>query len=304
MTATEIKVLVVGSGVMGSGIAKSFATAGIATGVISRNPAAVEGLDPAIAVLGELPEAAPELIIESVPEVMALKSELYRRIEARYGGGPVLASNTSGLSLQALADGLAHPERFCAIHYFQPADVAPMVELARVAETAEATMATAISLVEASGKMTVVLDQPVPGLLINRLQHAILNEAYRLIEAGITTAVEVDRAAKHMLGPRMCVTGLIEQKDLSGIDTHARAQAAIVPHLYHQAEPSPVVMGKLERNQLGIKTGTGFYDWRAMDVPGYRAWSTDLLGRLIQFIEAERRAPPPPAPDDGADDGD
>ena len=101
-----------------------------------------------------------------------------------------------------------------------------------------------------------------------------------------------------MLGPRMCVTGLIEQKDLSGIDTHARAQAAIVPHLYHEAEPSRVVMDKLDRNQLGIKTGTGFYDWRQMDVPGYQAWSTGLLTRLIEFIEAERRAPPP-AFDDG-----
>ncbi len=298
MAENEIRVLVVGSGVMGSGIARSFAAAGIATGVMSRNPQAVEGLDPAVALLGDLPETAPELIIESVPEVIEFKTELYQRVEARYAGRPVLASNTSGLSLQALADGLAHPERFCGIHYFQPADIAPMVELARVAETTEATMRTAVSLIEASGKMTVILDQPVPGLLINRLQHAILNEAYRLIEAGIATAVDVDRAAKHMLGPRMCVTGLIEQKDLSGIDTHARAQAAIVPHLYHEAEPSRVVMDKLDRNQLGIKTGTGFYDWRQMDVPGYQAWSTGLLTRLIEFIEAERRAPPP-AFDDG-----
>jgi 3-hydroxybutyryl-CoA dehydrogenase len=96
----------------------------------------------------------------------------------------------------------------------------------------------------------------------------------------------------------MCVTGLIEQKDLSGIDTHARAQAAIVPHLYHEAAPSPVIMDKLERNELGIKTGIGFYDWRSMDIAGYRGWAEDLLGRLIRFIEAERRPQPPAADGD------
>ncbi len=232
-----------------------------------------------------------------MPELVELKDALNQQIEAKYAGAPILASNTSGLSLQRLAEPLRHPERFCGIHYFQPADIAPMVEIARVAETSDDVMARAIELVEASGKMVIVLNEPVPGLLINRLQHAILHEAYHLIERGITTAADVDRAAKHLLGPRMSVTGLIEQKDLSGLDTHALAQAAIVPHLHHGAAPSRVIMDKHADERLGTKTGTGFYDWRETDISDYRAWSSGLLTRLLEFLDASRRKSPPLADD-------
>ena len=282
---------------MGRGIARSFADAGIATGVFSRRPEAVSGLDPKVRIVGDLPDSAPALIIESVPELVELKDALNQRIEAKYAGAPILASNTSGLSLQRLAEPLRHPERFCGIHYFQPADIAPMVEIARVAETSDDVMARAIELIEATGKMVIVLNEPVPGLLINRLQHAILHEAYHLIERGITTAADVDRAAKHLLGPRMSVTGLIEQKDLSGLDTHALAQAAIVPHLHHGAAPSSVIMDKYADERLGTKTGTGFYDWRETDISDYRAWSSGLLTRLLEILDASRRKSPPLADD-------
>ena len=294
-----IEVLVAGSGVMGRGIAASFARAGIATAVLSRRPEAVEGLDPAVAVLGALPEAAPELIVESIPEVEGLKLALYAKIERRYGGRPVLGSNTSGLSPEALAAPLGHPERFLGIHYFQPADVAPLVEVARVAKTADAALATAVRLLEASGRSAIVLNEPIAGLLINRLQHAILHEAYYLIERGICTAADVDQVAKLLLGPRMSVTGLIEQKDISGLDTHALAQAAIVPELFHGASPSRAVQDKYAGGRIGVKTGTGFYDWRGMDVAGYRAWAAGLLGRVLALLEAERRPAPPLSADDG-----
>ena len=283
---------------MGRGIARTFAGAGIATGVLSRRPAAVTGLDAGITVVGQLPEPPPELIIESIPEVFELKAALYREIEAHYAGAPVLASNTSGLSLDALAEPLAQPERFCGIHYFQPADVAPLVEVARGARTSEATMASALRLVAASGKTANVLNEAVPGLLINRLQHAILHEAYHLIERGIVTAADVDLVAKRLLGPRMSVTGLIEQKDLSGLDTHALAQAAIVPHLHHGATPSPLIMNRHAAGRIGVKSGTGFYDWREMDVGEYRVWAAALLTRLLTLLDTERRGGPPLSADD------
>lgn len=294
-----ISVLVAGSGVMGRGIAASFAGAGLATAVLSRNPAAVSGLHPEVAVLGALPEEAPELVVESIPEVPELKLALYRDIEARYGGRPVLGSNTSGLSLEALAAPLRFPERFCGIHYMQPADVTPLVEVARVEATAEDALADATALLKRSGKIPIVLNEPVAGLLINRLQHALLHEAYYLIERGVVSAAEVDLVAKQGLGPRMCVTGLIEQKDISGLDTHALSQAAIVPELHHGATPNPVVQEKYAAGRLGVKTGTGFYDWRQMDIDGYRAWASGLLSRLLALLDAERRPAPPLGPRDG-----
>src|SRR5690606_10319697 len=107
-----------------------------------------------------------------------VKLALYARLEGAWGGRPILASNTSGLPLQALADALKHPERFVGIHYFQPADIAPVVEIARVRQTDEAVVRRADELIRATGKTPLLLREPVPGLLINRLQHAILHEAY------------------------------------------------------------------------------------------------------------------------------
>jgi 3-hydroxybutyryl-CoA dehydrogenase len=290
------QVLVAGSGVMGRGIARSFAEAGLATAVLSREPARVAGVDPRVRVLGEPPAAAPELVVESVPEVMELKLELFARLERAWGGAPILASNTSGLPLQEIADRLAHPSRFVGLHYFQPADVAPVVEVARVRQTEEAAFRRAAELVRTSGKRPLLLREPVPGLLINRLQHAILHEAYYLIERGVATAADVDLAAKELLGPRMSVTGLIEQKDISGLDTHALAQAAIVPELHHGAAPLAIVQDKRRRGRIGVKTGVGFYDWRGFD-PAYRAKASALLGKVLELLGRERPASPPLAKD-------
>lgn len=298
MARDALDVLVAGSGTMGRGIAAGFAAAGVATGVLSRNPANVSGLASGIAVIDALPEAPPRLIIESIPEVVELKMALYAQIEERYGGAVALGSNTSGLSLQELADGLRHPERFLGIHYFQPADVAPIVEMARVRQTSDDALGTAQSLIEACGKTTIVLQEPIPGLLINRIQHAILHESYYLIEHGICTAADIDLVAKQLLGPRMSVTGLIEQKDISGLDTHAQAQAAIVPELHHGATPHRVVQDKYANDRLGVKTGTGFYDWRDIDTADYRGKASALLAKMLGMLASERQPGPPLAPDD------
>ncbi len=298
--AGAYQILVVGSGVMGRAIALSFARTGHATAVLSRNAASAGEIGEGVDVIDELPDEAPELIIESVPEVAELKLALYARLEAVHGGRSILASNTSGLSLPDLAAGLRHPEKFVGIHYFQPADIAPMVEIARVEATEPAVLTRADELVRASGKRTVVLHEALPGLLINRLQHALLHEAYYLIERGICTAADIDAAARHLLGPRMAVTGLIEQKDLSGLDTHALAQAAIVPYLHHEAEPSEVVQAKYRDGRIAIKTGTGFYDWREMDGPAYQKACAALLDRVLASLDGQHPAHPPLGSDDGA----
>lgn len=297
MAQETLDVLVAGSGVMGRGIAASFARAGMNTAVLSRKPDALDHSQYECPVLGELPDTPPTLVIETIPEVMEMEYAFNRRIEAAYGSGTILASNTSSLPLQELADALAHPERFCGIHYFQPADVAPVVELARVAQTDDGVMTQAEALLERSGKAVLRLNSPIDGLLINRLQHAILHEAYHLIEQGICTARDVDMAAKQMLGPRMSVTGLIEQKDLSGLDTHALAQAQLVPLLHHGDTASPVVQDKYAGNRLGVKTGTGFYDWRQWDTAGYQQRVRALLNEVLEVLERGRPDAPPLAPE-------
>ena len=112
--------------------------------------------------------------------------------------------------LEDLAAEFKAPERFCGVHYFQPADVFPMVEVIAGPQTPRAVIERVADAIRRTRKEPIVQMRAVPGFLINRLQHAILHEAYHLIESGVCTPAEVDSVAKWMLGPRMCVTGLIE----------------------------------------------------------------------------------------------
>ena len=188
-------------------------------------------------------QSAPDLIIENIPEDMHLKLELLAKIEATFPGpeGPIIATNTSALPIDELAAGLQHPEKFIGIHWMQPADAFSCVEVIRASATSDNTLARASAALERTGKKPIVMNKPLPGFLFNRLQHALLHEAYYLIENGLCTAADVDNFAKLAFGPRMCVTGLIEQKDLSGLVTHAASQRGIIPHLHHGAEPAEFV---------------------------------------------------------------
>ncbi|MCX5822294.1 MAG: 3-hydroxyacyl-CoA dehydrogenase NAD-binding domain-containing protein [Deltaproteobacteria bacterium] len=285
----QFEVLIIGSGVMGRGIAKSFVSAGIPTAILSRNAANVTpGVDERVALIEKLPQDAPGLIIEAVPEKMALKLQCYAAIEAAYAGKPVLASNTSTLDLEELARPLQHPDRFLAIHYFMPADVNAVVEVAPVKATSTAATNAAVRWIEASGKSVMLLKRAVPGLLINRLQHAILHEAYHLMDEGVVTAEEIDRCAREILAPRICITGLIEQKDISGLDTHALAQQALVPLLHHGDKPGRKLQELYAAGRLGIKSGKGFYDWSGKDPAKVKAEAARKLEDLLAYLKEHR----------------
>jgi 3-hydroxybutyryl-CoA dehydrogenase len=278
-------VLVVGSGAMGWGILRSFAGSGFDATVLSRNPDRLPPLPEGARAVDALPADPPDLIIESIPEKPELKIDLFRRLGEAYGDVPVAASNTSGLPLEDLAAAYGHPHRFVGIHYFHPADVTPLVEVVPVADIDGSVVRRTVAALGQTGKEALVLKRPVVGFLVNRLQHAILHEAYYLIEQGIVSAGDVDRVARRLLGPRMSISGLIEQKDLSGLDTHALAQQAIVPHLWHGAEPGRVLQDKYQRGDLGLKTGRGFYDWSGKDPVDVRKTAAERLARLLEFLD-------------------
>ena len=281
-------VMVVGSGSMGRGIILSFAMAGFNTIVLTRDPTRLSDLPQDVTARQELPEESPDLIIEAIPEKMELKEALIERLEQTYGDTPILASNTSSLPLDKIADGLKNPGRFIGIHYMHPAESLPMVEVIRVSQTSDHTLSRVKAALKKTGKESIVLKKPIVGFLINRLQHALLHEAYYLIEEGIVEAKDIDDFAKWMFGPRMCVTGLIEQKDISGLDTHALAQQGIVPHLHLSRKPSRVVQDRYERGELGVKTGRGFYDWRGCDVASHKAHAEYKLQKLIKLLKDDR----------------
>ena len=287
-------VLIYGYGVMGRGVAKTFAEAGFTTLVKSRRPEKLAGLPANLTPAGRLPEKAPDLLIEFVPEDAKLKQAVYAEVEAAYGERtPLVASGTSGLDLVELSRGMKRRERFLGIHYFMPADVAPVVEVMAGLSTPREDVDRVAEALRRTGKEPVVLYKPIVGFLVNRLQHAILHEAYYLIEAGVASAEDIDHAARRMLAPRMCLNGLIQQKDISGLKIHADAQESIVPKLFHNAVPNPMLQTMVALGRTGLSAGKGFYDWTGCDAEAVSRQASSQLAKLLEFLKSGIGAPAP-----------
>jgi 3-hydroxybutyryl-CoA dehydrogenase len=286
-------VVVVGYGVMGAGIVRSFADAGFRVTVLSRRAPALVGLPAGVTVSAELPAAAPELVIETVVEEVEAKRAVYKAVEAAYPPETVIGTNTSGLPLETLAAKLAHPERFVGVHWFHPAEVFPMVEVVAGPTTPLAVVERVAAALARTGKEPIVLTRPVVGYVINRLQHTILHEAYHMIAAGIAGADTIDKVARSLLGPRMCVTGLVEQKDIGGLTVHALAQRSIVPTLNHTGTPNPMLQALVARGDTGLDAGRGFYDWTGLEPAAIRGDASARLRALLDTLAGLRQAATP-----------
>lgn len=287
MTKEIRSVLVIGYGVMGRGIALSFARGGHSASVLSRDPSKANDIPAGVAVIGDLPAEAPDLVIESIPEDLPLKIDLLERLEKAYGGTPVIATNTSSLPIEKMADAMRAPDRFVGMHYFQPPEALPMVELIRCAETRADVVAACRAALARNGQRAIVLNRPIQGFLANRLQHAMLHEALCMIEDGYCTAEDVDDFCRNMFGPRMSVTGLILQKDLSGLQTTAKTHRELVPTFYHTRTPCALLQDMVKRGELGVSTGKGFYDWKGRDVDALKAKWADKVRRILAIVREE-----------------
>jgi 3-hydroxybutyryl-CoA dehydrogenase len=284
--ATIDSVLVAGAGSIGSGVARSFVAAGVRTQVLSRDPGRLEGRLQGAEILAALPAAAPDLVVECLPEVLELKHRLYAQVEAAWRGAPVLATNTSSLPLPELAAPLAYPDRFIGMHYMYPAhERGLLVEVIRTEDTTDAVAESVVAALERCGKPSIVLNRPAVGGLFNRLQHALLREAYYLIDQGVATPQQIDDMARRFIAPRMCITGLLQQKDISGLDTHALAQRTLRPALCNEATPSPFLEARYLRGDWGLKTGRGFYDWGGADPGRVRAATAAKVARIVALMQ-------------------
>lgn len=284
--AAIARVLVVGYGVMGRGIAKSFAANGFETAVQSRHPDQAKDVPPGVSITGAWPKDAPDLVIESVPEIAETKRKVFAAIETEYGGRAILATNSSGLPLPELEKDLKHPEKFLGTHFFMPADSSAAAEIMAGTRTDPEALDAVAAAIRKTGKHVFVLRRPITGWLVNRLQHALLHETYHLLSSGVASADEIDQAARLVIGPRLCVGGLLEQKDIGGLEIHAEAQASIVPALEHSGVPNRYVQAMVKRGENGIASGLGFYDWRGTDRKGAAEDANLRLKRLLAFLQS------------------
>lgn len=209
-------------------------------------------------------------VFEAVAEDAAQKQSVYQNI-ARYAApDAVTASCTSSIDAQVLAALTDSPERFLIAHPFQPVHMLPLVEVVRCRETSEQTLARAQALLERLHRQVVTLSRSVPGFLVNRFAQALFRESIYLIEQGVTTAADIDRAVKYAVGMRYASIGLLEYFDAVGFELESAIAGNVYPDLCAATQIQPLVRRGLETGHTGQAAGQGLYDWTEKDEDDFR----------------------------------
>jgi len=225
---------------------------------------------------------AVDLLIEAVTENLALKHRLLRAIEPRLRRDAYVATNTSGLRIGDVTRVLKRPQRSGGMHFMVPAHVMLAVEVTRGPKTSRATLKRFLGWLEAMGKVPVVLRRDVPGQLINRLQHAMYREIYHLMDQGVVTAQDVDRAVRFGFGFRYHILGPVVSRDIHGLPVHLATAKNIYPTLHNGRKAPRVLQRLVAAGHHGVRTGRGFYPWD----PG----TVDRrLRRFTEMLEASLR---------------
>ncbi|MGA8050367.1 MAG: 3-hydroxyacyl-CoA dehydrogenase NAD-binding domain-containing protein, partial [Burkholderiales bacterium] len=232
---------------------------------------------------------------EGVTETMDAKRDAFARACAHARPGALIASTTSSMLADALAGLVTHPERFVNAHFLNPAYLIPLVEVSPARSTAEASFEAMKSLLESAGKV-VVRCAPSPGYIVPRLQAAAMNEAARMVEEGVATPEDIDRAVRAGFGPRYATMGMCEFIDYGGVDILYYAASSMALALgAPRYEPPEIVARMMREGRRGAREGEGFYDWRGRDLGAYQR---ELVGRFVALFRHLGMLPPPGLPRD------
>jgi len=278
------QITILGTGTMGRGIAYLSAVAGYDTVLFDADPQALDGarasidstlrkgvekgkLDAAAAsdAIGRLqlvPDLEPavsgaDLIIEAVPENFDLKKDLFAQADLFCSEQTLLASNTSSISITSLASNVERRELFVGMHFFNPPHLMKLIEIVRGERTADSTVEAVRAVAEKMGKTPIVV-RDSPGFATSRLGVAIGLEAIRMLEEGVASAEDIDRAMElgynHPMGP-------LRLTDLVGLDVRLGIAEYLAATLGPRFEPPPLLRDLVRDGKLGKKTGQGFYRW-------------------------------------------
>lgn len=283
MAGDSFDLFVAGAGTMGHGIAQVAACAGLRVrlydladallaaavekirwsldklhqkGKLDREPAGI--LERLSTTTDPAEAAGAGAVLEAVPERLDIKLDLFRRLDSVCGAGVLFASNTSAIPITELAAATVRPDRFCGMHFFVPVPLMPLVEVVRGARTSDQTVADAVALGRKLGKEPVVVERDVAGFVVNRVLVAAALEAMRLLEAGVASAEEIDRAMVLGCGWKM---GPLATADLSGLDVFLHTAENIHRETGDARFRPPVNLARLvAAGDLGRKTGRGIFD--------------------------------------------
>lgn len=289
--ASDIQTIaIIGNGLMGQGISQVFARAGKDVILIGRAEAslakataaieanfqafvdrAMTSADQAAADRARITTstdyqdaARADLVIEAVPAVRETQIEVFRRLDEICGPDVILAS-TSGQPVSLMVGAMSRPERAIAAHFIYPAQLMPLVEVCGGEKTAPDVIAITCEVLRAAGQTPALMDKEVDGFIVNRLQFALIREAWSMWANGIASAEAIDTSMKLSLGRRYAETGPIESADLGGLDIIHMFAEFLYPAIATDQTPPQSVTDLVNAGHFGLKTGKGVYDWSERD---------------------------------------
>jgi 3-hydroxybutyryl-CoA dehydrogenase len=298
----ELKIGVVGGGLMGHGIAYLLAAAGHKVGVFEpqaetrafmprRLQAIVDLLGDDAALLKRISvherlAAAVQgvaFVFEAAPEKLPLKQRIFAELESAVAPDTILASNSSAIPSTEIGRDLAHRQRVLGTHFWNPPHLVPLVEVIQNEKTSDAVVRATMELLRDAGKVPVHVRRDVPGFVGNRLQHAMKREAFALVAAGVCDAETIDTVVKEGFGARTAVLGPMEQSDLVGLDLALDIADVLYEHLDRTASAPSILREKVKAGKLGMKTGQGLRKWTPESADAVRQ-------RLSRFLAEQARA--------------
>ena len=282
------KIAVIGSGLMGHGIAQIFAVHGHSVTLMDLHEdlllKAIDSVRSNLTLMAQngigskdeieptiqriktttrLEEAAGEahFVVEAVLEKLELKQKVFQDLDAICPPAAILASNTSVISITEIAANAKHKGRVVGTHFWNPPYLIPLVEVVRGDQTDSETVEGTYELLQRVGKHPVRVHKDVPGFVGNRLQHALWREALSIVENGIADAATVDECVKYGFGLRLPHLGPLENVDMVGTDLTFAIHDYILKYLERSPEPSPLLKENVDQGKLGFKTGEGYQKW-------------------------------------------
>lgn len=308
-----MKAAVIGTGMMGPGIAMTLTLGGAGAVILGRTEdSAARGLAAARRQLALLFEnglvtesqrqfseenlrastdlkgeaEAADLVVESGPEQLAFKQELFARLDEWARPEALLTSNTSGLSITAIAERCERPARVMTTHFWNPPHLMPLVEIVLGDRTDLEAAEEVRGLLARCGKTPVIVKRDTPGQLGNRMHMALIREAAHIVSEGIADAAEVDMAARMSFGLRLPMYGLLEHMDLVGLDMSMGILEYVATDLYNETTAPLRYRELVENGDLGAKTGRGFYDWSVKSPEEARARRDAFVLQMLRWQRA------------------
>ena len=305
-------VAVIGTGTMGPGIAQIFAQGGLKvvlydikkdqlekaskaiqnnlnifqeTGFLTSKEA--DEIRKRIVSTSSLEEATQkaDFVLEAVPEVLDIKKSVFQTLEGLCPPDVILATNTSGISITEIAKATRTPGRIVGMHWWNPPIIIPAIEIIKGERTEEEVLVITKSLVTKIKKIPVIVRKDVPGFLGNRMQYALMREAIALLNEGVASAEDIDRMIKAGIGFKFPVMGPLETIDMAGLDIFYRVSQYLYGKLDQSSSPPAMVKEKVEKNELGLKTGIGFYNYTNVDTQALMAERIKKLMVILREIK-------------------